>query len=92
SSLPHSYWSEALNHAVETTNGIPTRGLENCVSPYEKWYGHLPSVRHLRAFGSSCFVYEPVQLRPGKLSPRGLEHNKFLSYRSSTGVYRLLSP
>ena len=29
SSLPHSYWSEALYHAVETTNIIPTRGLEN---------------------------------------------------------------
>ncbi|CAM9218838.1 unnamed protein product, partial [Heterosigma akashiwo] len=91
SSLPHSYWSEALHHAVETTNRIPTQGLENCVSPYEKWYGHLPSVRHLRAFGSPCFVYEPVELRPGKLSPRGLAH-KFLSYGSSTGVYRLLSP
>ena len=70
SSLPHSYWSEALYHAVETTDIIPTRGLENYVSPYEKWYGHVPSVRHLRAFGSSCFVYEPVQLRSGKLSPR----------------------
>jgi len=71
SSLPHSYWSEALHHAVETTNRIPTRGLDGSVSPYEKWYGHSPSIRHLRAFGSPCFVYQPVQLRPGKLSPTG---------------------
>ncbi|CAM9640477.1 unnamed protein product, partial [Heterosigma akashiwo] len=91
SALPHSYWSEALFHAVETTNRIPTRGLENYVSPYERWYGHLFSIRHLRAFGSSCFAYEPLERRPGKLSPRGLQH-KFLSYGSSTGVYRLLSP
>ena len=72
STLPHSFWSEELFYAVETTNRIPTRGLENFVSPYEKWYGHLPSVCHLRAFCSSCFAYEPVQLRPGKLSPRRL--------------------
>ncbi|CAM9687953.1 unnamed protein product [Heterosigma akashiwo] len=45
----------------------------------------------VRTFGSPCFVYQPVQLRPGKLSPKGLKH-KFLSYGSSTGVYRLLSP
>ncbi|CAM9465022.1 unnamed protein product, partial [Heterosigma akashiwo] len=91
SSLPHSYWSEALHHAVETTNRVPTRALEGSVSPYEKWYGHSPSVCHLRTFGSPCFVYQPLQLRPGKLSPKGLKH-KFLSYGSSTGVYRLLSP
>ena len=47
SALPHSYWSEALFYAVETTNRIPTRGIENYVSTYERWYGHLPSIRHL---------------------------------------------
>ncbi len=74
SSLPHSYWSEALFHAVESTNRVPTRALEGSVSPYEKWYGHSPSIRHLRAFGSPCYVYQPRQLRPGKLSLKGLKH------------------
>eukprot|EP00639_Heterosigma_akashiwo_P034290 CAMPEP_0194722860 /NCGR_PEP_ID=MMETSP0296-20130528/13956_1 /TAXON_ID=39354 /ORGANISM="Heterosigma akashiwo, Strain CCMP2393" /LENGTH=216 /DNA_ID=CAMNT_0039626049 /DNA_START=1 /DNA_END=648 /DNA_ORIENTATION=- len=91
SSLPHSYWSEALLHAVESTNRVPTRALEGSMSPYEKWYGHSPSIRHLRTFGSPCYVYQPRQLRPGKLSHKGLKH-QFLSYGSSTGVYRLLSP
>ncbi|CAN0097576.1 unnamed protein product [Heterosigma akashiwo] len=91
SSLPHSYWSEALLHAVESTNRVPTKALEGSMSPYEKWYGHSPSIRHLRTFGSPCYVYQPRQLRPGKLSHTGLKH-QFLSYGSSTGVYRLLSP
>ncbi|CAN0069196.1 unnamed protein product, partial [Heterosigma akashiwo] len=92
SNLSDSYWSEALLlHSVETTNRLPTTGLPNQNSPYELWYGHRPSLRHLRAFGASCFAYVPVERRPGKLSPERV-HHKFLSYGSSTGVYRLLSP
>ncbi|CAM9882426.1 unnamed protein product, partial [Heterosigma akashiwo] len=91
SSNPDSYWSEALLYSVETTNRLPTTGLPNHSSPYKSWYGHRPSLRHLRTFGASCFAYIPVERRPGKLSPKGV-HHKFLSYGSSTGVYRLLSP
>ncbi|CAN0007120.1 unnamed protein product, partial [Heterosigma akashiwo] len=65
--------------------------IPNRISPYQAWYGHQPSIRHLRTFGSSCYAYLPVERRPGKLSPKGVLH-KFLSYGSSTGVYRLLSP
>ena len=42
SSLPHSYWSEALLHAIESTNRVPTRALEGSVSPYEKGMVTLP--------------------------------------------------
>ncbi|CAM9558163.1 unnamed protein product [Heterosigma akashiwo] len=91
SNLSDSYWSEALLHSVETTNRLPTKGLSNHISPYESWYGHRPSLRHLRSFGASCYAYLPVERRPGKLSSKGVLH-KFLSYGSSTGVYRLLSP
>ncbi|CAN0106653.1 unnamed protein product, partial [Heterosigma akashiwo] len=91
SNLSDAYWSEALLHSVETTNWLPTTGLPNHSSPYESWYGHRPSLRHLRTFGASCFAYVPVERRPGKFSPKGVLHN-FLSYGSSTGDYRLLSP
>ncbi|CAM9860346.1 unnamed protein product, partial [Heterosigma akashiwo] len=70
SNLSDSYWSEALLHSVETTNRLPTTGLPNHSSPYESWYGHRPSLRHLRTFGASCFAYVPVERRPGKLSPK----------------------
>ena len=91
SNLSDSYWSEALLHSVEITNRLPTKGLPNHSSPYELWYGHRPSLCHLRTSGASCFAYIPVERRPGKLSPKGV-HHKFLPYGSSTGVYRLLSP
>ena len=80
-----------LLHSVGTANRLPTTGLPNRISPYESWSGHRPALRHLRTFGSSCYHYEPRERRPGKLSHRGI-HHKFLSYGSSTGVYRLLSP
>ncbi|CAM9599896.1 unnamed protein product [Heterosigma akashiwo] len=89
--LSGAYWSEALLCSVETANRLPTTGLPNQKSPCKSWYGHQPALQHLRTFGSSCYAYQPQECRPEKLSRRGI-HHKFLSYGSSTGVYRLLSP
>jgi hypothetical protein len=33
----------------------PSHALES-ETPYEMWYGHIPSVRHLRVFGSTCYA------------------------------------
>eukprot|EP00253_Pinus_taeda_P034645 PITA_34645 len=29
------------------------------MTPYEMWYGHIPSVKHLRVFGSTCYALKP---------------------------------
>jgi hypothetical protein len=31
--------------------------------PYEMWYGQIPSVRHLRVFGSTCYALIPKEKR-----------------------------
>ena len=31
------------------------------MAPYEMWYGHIPSVRHLRVFGSFCYALIPKE-------------------------------
>lgn len=45
---------------VYINNRCPSHAMRN-KAPYEMWYGHIPSVRHLRASGSFCYALIPKE-------------------------------
>ena len=63
-----------------------THALED-KTPHEMWFGHLPSVRHLRVFGSTCYSLIPKEQR-NKLGARG-RRCIFLGYSDTSKACRL---
>ena len=46
--------------AIYIKNRCPSNAIRN-KTPYEMWYGHVPSVKHLRVFGSkSDIIWDPA--------------------------------
>ena len=45
SSLPESFWEEALKIALYILDGVPSKAVAK--TPYELWIGKKPSIRHL---------------------------------------------
>ncbi|WVZ63271.1 hypothetical protein U9M48_012913 [Paspalum notatum var. saurae] len=54
---PRHFWAEALNTARYIANRIFLRAFLGKTS-YELRFGRQPAVKHLRAFGCVCFVFE----------------------------------
>ncbi|WVZ81325.1 hypothetical protein U9M48_028715 [Paspalum notatum var. saurae] len=52
---PRRFWAEAVNTACYIANRIFLRAFLGKTS-YELWFARQPSVKHLRAFGCSCFL------------------------------------
>jgi hypothetical protein len=80
------FWADAILCAVYVKNMCPSHALKN-KTPYEMWYGHIPSVRHLRVFGSTCYALIPKEQR-SKLDARSRKCI-FLGYSNTTKGYRL---
>ena len=55
--IPNTFWAEAIANAAYARNRSPTSALQN-VTPFEMWWGHKPSVKHLRTFG--CIAYAHI--------------------------------
>ena len=47
------FWADAVLCAIYVNNRCPSNAIRN-QTPYEMWYGYIPSVKHLRVFGSTC--------------------------------------
>jgi transposase InsO family protein len=80
------FWGEAVLCVVYIKNRSPSATLHN-KSPYEMWHGHLPVVKHLRIFGSTCYALIPEQQR-NKLEARSRKCI-FLGYSNTSKAYRL---
>ena len=52
------FWGDAVKCVAYLRNRSPSNALDN-KTPHEMWFGHLPSVRHLRVFGSTCYALIP---------------------------------
>src|SRR3954463_10100414 len=83
--LPKSFWGEAVSTAVYILNRCPTKNLKNKV-PEEVWSSKLPSVSHLKMFGSKCYKHVP-DARRRKLDDKS-ELMILVGYHK-TGAYRL---
>ena len=72
--------------AMYIKNKCPSNAIKN-KTPYEMWYGHISSVRHLRVFGSTYYALIPKEQR-NKIGARG-HKCIFLGYSNTSKAYRL---
>ncbi|KAG7548326.1 Integrase catalytic core [Arabidopsis suecica] len=54
--LPKALWAEGMRCAAYVINRMPL-SPNNMKSPYEMVHGKKPTVKHLRIFGSVCYVH-----------------------------------
>jgi hypothetical protein len=80
------FWVNAVLCAVYVKNRCPCHALEN-KTPYEIWYGHIPSVRHLRVLGSTCYALIPKEKR-SNFDAR-IQKFIFFGYSNTTNGYHL---
>ena len=87
--LPYSLWGEAVVTSVYLLNRCPIKALEN-VTPFEKFSGRKPGIKHLRVFGSLGYSLIPGNLRHklDETSVIGI----FIGYGTCEKGYRLLNP
>ncbi|KAL0364615.1 UNVERIFIED_CONTAM: putative mitochondrial protein [Sesamum angustifolium] len=79
--LPKAFWAEAVYTAVYLLNRCPTKAVQN-MTPIEAWSGKKPSAKHLRVFGSICYVNIPTEKRH-KLEEK-TEKGIFLGYSTQS--------
>ena len=64
SSLPMSFWLDAVLTQQYLCNRLPTSTLPNNVTPFESLTnGRKPDLSHLRVWGCDCYVAVPDELR-----------------------------
>eukprot|EP00253_Pinus_taeda_P009462 PITA_09462 len=52
------FWVDEVLGVVYIKNRCPSNAIRN-KTRYEIWYGHIPSVKHLRVFRSTCYALIP---------------------------------
>ncbi|KAI5328241.1 hypothetical protein L3X38_027638 [Prunus dulcis] len=75
--IPLKFWAEAVSTAIYLQNQSPTSALDN-TTPFEKFRGRKLGVKHLRIFGSLCYIHILSQKRH-KLEETGMK-GVFLGY------------
>ncbi|WJZ92889.1 hypothetical protein VitviT2T_011862 [Vitis vinifera] len=86
--LPKLLWAEAVNTSVYLLNRLPTKSVQS-KTPIEAWSGVKPSVKHLKVFGSFCYLHVP-SVKRGKLDERA-EKGVFVGYAAESKGYRIYS-
>lgn len=89
SRLPLSFWAEAIHTANYLCNRSPSRTLDY-QTPFERWVGRKPSVRHLHVFGSKAFPLDKNPRR-GKFDPK-TNVGIFVGYSEISKGYRIWRP
>jgi hypothetical protein len=54
------FLDDAVLCAVYVKNRCPSHAIQK-KTPYEMWYGHIPSVRHLGVFSSTYYASIPKE-------------------------------
>ncbi|XP_033145473.1 uncharacterized protein LOC103839411 isoform X1 [Brassica rapa] len=86
--LPLKLWAEAVYTASYLQNRLPSKAIEEDVTPIEKWCGHKPDVSHMRMFGSICYIHVLDQKRR-KLDVKA-KRGVFVGYSNQSKGYRVL--
>ena len=76
------FWDDALY-----LRNISHTHVLNNKAPYEMWHGHIPSAKHLRVFGSTCYDLIPKEQR-NKLGAKS-QKCIFLGYSNTSKAYHL---
>jgi hypothetical protein len=84
SNLPLSLWIKALKTTIHILNRVPSKSVPK--TPYELWIGRVPSLKHLRVWGSPA---EPKVFNPniGKLDPKTVSCH-FIGYFEKSKCFR----
>lgn len=88
SKVPHKFWPEAVRYAAYCWNRICRRNSDK--TPFELYGGHSPAVKHMKPFGSTCFIGVPKQRRT-KFDQRA-QKGIMVGYSSRIKGYRVLLP
>ncbi|TXG68897.1 hypothetical protein EZV62_003832 [Acer yangbiense] len=56
--LPKQFWAEAVYASVYILNRLSTKAVIDA-TPMEAWSGSKPTVKHLKVFGSICYMHVP---------------------------------
>ena len=86
--LPKLLWVEAVNTSVYLLNRLPTKSVQS-KTPIEAWSGVKLSVKHLKVFGSFCYLHVP-SVKRGKLDERA-EKGVFVGYAAESKGYKIYS-
>ena len=86
--LPKLLWAEAVSTSVYLLNRLPTKSVQS-KTPIEAWSGVKPFVKHLKVFGSLCYLHVPF-IKRGKLDER-VEKGVFVGYAVESKGYRIYS-
>lgn len=82
--LPHIYWREAVSTSFYTFNRFYIKG-DIGKTPYELWFGHSPTLKYFKVFGSKCYIKRDDSI--GKFDPR-CDEGIFLGYSTKRKSYR----
>jgi hypothetical protein len=84
-----SLWAEVASTAVYIQNKCPHKALEE-KTPEEVFTGKMPSIDHLRFFGSPVYIHIPKEKKT-KLDPSGKKCT-FVAYSEISKAYRIYVP
>ena len=87
--LGGGFWVEAIGTASYIRNRGPVEGLSK--TPDELWSGKVPSVKHLRAYGSRAYVSLEKHKREGKMGVTKWE-GVIVGYPTKSVGYRVWDP
>lgn len=87
--LLYNLWCEVVNTSVYLLNRSPTKALEN-ITPFEKFNGRNPGIKHLKVFGSVCYPLIPGNLRHKLEATSAI--GVFIGYGVCEKGYRILNP
>lgn len=69
-------------------NRMPSRSVDK--TPFERWFGRKPSLKHFRVFGSAAYVHIP-DVKRSKLDAKA-QKLLFVGYCEDRKAYRFLNP
>ena len=87
--LPRELWGEVASTIVYIINRSLTKSVEG-ETPHEKWTGRIPSVDHMRTFGSIVHV-KNMKGYLSKLEDRS-KPMIFIGYELGTKAYKCFDP
>lgn len=87
SELSSSFWGKAINTANYIRNRCPSNSGR---TPFEKWIGKIPSVKHFQKFGCEIYTLDrnPNKKKFDSRSKRGI----FVGYSEQSKAYRVWIP
>ena len=87
--LGGGFWAEAISTASYIRNRGPVAGLSK--TPDELWSGRVPSIKHLKAYGSKAYVSLEKWKRKGKMGVTKWE-GVIVGYPIGSVGYRVWDP